>query len=223
VFSLISGYFWNRGEYEKDLGQYNLKEEVASVCAGSMIIKKDVFMKLGGFDPYFFANYEDIDLCLKAWISGYKVFYVPSSVVYHKVGACFRKMDNSEENGRPRSRQAVYLSERNRWRMYLSKYSASTLAMQIPIYLFYFLIVNIALLFLQVFAPKRYGHKYSRTRVHMDAMLENLKEIKDILKERKKFQRLRHRPDTVFLRFGNYQLLPARMSKEWKENEKHTP
>lgn len=217
VFSYVSGYFWNRGEYELDSGQYEETEEVVSVCAGAMMVRKDVFLELGGFDPAFYANYEDIDICLKVWISGRKVLYVPSSVVYHKVGASFRKIDNSEECGRLRSRTAVSLSERNRWRMYLTKYSGVTLVTQIPIYLSYYLIVSISLLFLQALSPGRCVHTYSRALVHAEALAYNIKNFGDIMKDRQKYQRMRKTSDKVFLRFGNFQLIPARMSKEWRE------
>jgi len=55
-------------------------------CATSMLIKKDVFLKLGGFDTDYFACLDDTDLGWRAWLFGYKVLCCPSSVVYHAVG-----------------------------------------------------------------------------------------------------------------------------------------
>ncbi len=58
------------------------------LCArgASMMIRKDAFVDLGGFDKNFFASFEDVDLGWRAWIWGYKVVLVPKSIVYHKGG-----------------------------------------------------------------------------------------------------------------------------------------
>jgi GT2 family glycosyltransferase len=55
-------------------------------CATSMLIKKSVFEKIGGFDPDYFAGLDDTDLGWRAWLLGYSVLCCPSSVVYHAVG-----------------------------------------------------------------------------------------------------------------------------------------
>lgn len=55
-------------------------------CATSMLIKRDIFVKLGGFDPDYFACLDDTDLGWRAWLLGYSVLCCPSSVVYHAVG-----------------------------------------------------------------------------------------------------------------------------------------
>jgi len=55
-------------------------------CAASMLIKKDTFLKLGGFDKDYFACLDDTDLGWRAWLFGYKVLYCPTSIVYHVAG-----------------------------------------------------------------------------------------------------------------------------------------
>lgn len=59
---------------------------VGAVGSGAMLIEKSVFQALGGFDPDYFACVEDLDLCWRAWLRGYKVIRVPTAIVYHKVG-----------------------------------------------------------------------------------------------------------------------------------------
>ena len=49
----------------------------------SMLIKKTIFEDLGEFDDSYFASLEDTDLGFKAWMYGYKVIYVPTSIFYH--------------------------------------------------------------------------------------------------------------------------------------------
>lgn len=55
-------------------------------CAASMLINKDVFSQLGGFDEDYFACLDDTDLGWRAWLLGYKTLYCPQSVVYHNYG-----------------------------------------------------------------------------------------------------------------------------------------
>ena len=55
-------------------------------CASSMLINKDVFRQLDGFDEDYFACLEDTDLGWRAWLLGYKTLFCPDSVVYHNYG-----------------------------------------------------------------------------------------------------------------------------------------
>jgi GT2 family glycosyltransferase len=51
-----------------------------------MMIRRDLFHYLGGFDSDYFAYFEESDFCWRAWIAGYKVKVVPTSLTYHMVG-----------------------------------------------------------------------------------------------------------------------------------------
>ncbi|MDD3777660.1 MAG: glycosyltransferase family 2 protein, partial [Actinomycetota bacterium] len=53
------------------------------VNGGAMMVKTDIFRHCGGFDSDFFAYYEDVDLGWRLWVLGYKVVFVPQSIVYH--------------------------------------------------------------------------------------------------------------------------------------------
>jgi hypothetical protein len=55
-----------------------------SGCA--MIIRKDVFDLVGGFDEKFFVFYEDVDFCYRVKRAGYQVIYNPEIVVSHRIG-----------------------------------------------------------------------------------------------------------------------------------------
>ena len=60
--------------------------EVPWGCAGSLLVRRDRFDALGGFDPTFFIDFEDTDLCWRAWRRGWRTVYVPEALLYHKVG-----------------------------------------------------------------------------------------------------------------------------------------
>ena len=71
---------------EEDKGQYNTTENVFWVTGAAMLIKSSVFHEINGFDEYFFAHQEEIDMCWRMQLAGYKLFVCPDSVVYHVGG-----------------------------------------------------------------------------------------------------------------------------------------
>jgi GT2 family glycosyltransferase len=51
---------------------------VGSICGAAFTIRKKIFEKIGGFDEDFFMYAEEGDLCMRAWLQGYTVTYVPN-------------------------------------------------------------------------------------------------------------------------------------------------
>ena len=76
---------------EKDEHQYDKPTEIFWASGASMMIKKSVFNEVGGFDPYFFAHQEEIDLCWRIHLAGYQIMSCPQSVVYHIGGGTLPK------------------------------------------------------------------------------------------------------------------------------------
>lgn len=73
-----------KGLLEKDLGLYNVESEVDWVHGAAMMIRKEVFEKIGLFDLIYYPIYHDeIDLCYRARKAGVKVLYVPLAIVHH--------------------------------------------------------------------------------------------------------------------------------------------
>lgn len=73
----------DRGFLEIDHGQYETTEEVDAICGVSLFIRAHLWQKLGGFDPHFFAYYEDMDLSLRARLLGWRCIYTAQSVLNH--------------------------------------------------------------------------------------------------------------------------------------------
>jgi len=69
-------------------------EKILSARGAAMLVRKNIFWKLGGFDKNFFASFEDVDLGWRAWMWGYKVVVVPSSVVYHYSGGTTKELES---------------------------------------------------------------------------------------------------------------------------------
>jgi GT2 family glycosyltransferase len=76
---------------EEDSGQYDALQEVFWATGAALLIRSRVFHELGGFDAYFFAHMEEIDLCWRIQLAGYKVMACPQSVVYHVGGGTLPK------------------------------------------------------------------------------------------------------------------------------------
>lgn len=71
---------------EEDRGQYDQSEPIFWASGAALFIRSKVFHEVKGFDEYFFAHQEEIDLCWRIQLAGYKIYSCPSSVVYHVGG-----------------------------------------------------------------------------------------------------------------------------------------
>ena len=84
------GYPFARGRIfdvcEEDHGQYDQSEPVFWASGAALFIRSEVFHEMRGFDEYFFAHQEEIDLCWRIQLAGYKIYSCPVSVVYHVGG-----------------------------------------------------------------------------------------------------------------------------------------
>jgi len=58
-----------------------------SANGAAMLVRRDRFLELGGFDETFFLDWEDLDLCWRAWMRGWPTVYVPAAWLRHRVGA----------------------------------------------------------------------------------------------------------------------------------------
>lgn len=103
----LLGYPFCRGRIlstvEKDCGQYDDKREVFWASGAAFCCRAELFRRLGGFDGDYFAHMEEIDLCWRMQLAGYRVMVEPRSVVYHLGGGTL-------PNDSPRK---LYLNYRN--------------------------------------------------------------------------------------------------------------
>src|SRR5439155_17869676 len=88
--TLTRGRLW--GEYLPGLHldpNICANDAVTTVCANAacMLVRRDRHLELGGFDETFFMEWEDLDLCWRAWLRHWPTVYVPDACVRHRVGA----------------------------------------------------------------------------------------------------------------------------------------
>ncbi|WP_276484173.1 glycosyltransferase family 2 protein [Paraflavitalea pollutisoli] len=76
---------------EVDQGQYDDAIPIFWAGGAALFIRAAVYFELEGFDEYFFAHQEEIDLCWRLQLAGYQVYVCPQSVVYHVGGGTLPK------------------------------------------------------------------------------------------------------------------------------------
>jgi len=89
------GYPFARGRVfdtvEKDKGQFEGNVPVFWASGAAFFVKRKVWETVGGFDGYLFAHQEEIDLCWRAQLAGFEVYYCSASRVYHVGGGTLNK------------------------------------------------------------------------------------------------------------------------------------
>ncbi len=88
---------------EEDKGQYDSPIQCFWASGACMVVRSDVWHRLGGLDEEFFAHMEEIDFCWRASLAGGQIWCVPQSKVYHVGGGTL-------PNNSPRK---LYLNYRN--------------------------------------------------------------------------------------------------------------
>jgi GT2 family glycosyltransferase len=71
---------------EEDHGQYDQTEPIFWASGAALFIRARVFHEVKGFDEYFFAHQEEIDLCWRIQLAGHKIYSCPASIIYHVGG-----------------------------------------------------------------------------------------------------------------------------------------
>ena len=107
---------------EHDQGQHDGRDVVHAVGTAGMLIRRDVFDSLGGFDPALPLNRDDLDLCWRAWRAGHEVQVVPEAVLYHREASYHGRRTGSTRAGQGhrldrRSAVHVLLAQAPAWRV----------------------------------------------------------------------------------------------------------
>lgn len=84
----IKEYYLNiKKSYEPFVPVGNSPQEIESIVGAAIMIPKNLYQKVGGFDNKFFMYFEDLDLCKKVKNAGYKIMYLPEVRMKHSIGA----------------------------------------------------------------------------------------------------------------------------------------
>ena len=157
-------------------------KEIFFSFGGALFIRRKLFEKINGYDERYFTLTDDIDLCWRAKLFGYKIFYIKESYLYHRVSATL-----SETHNRATKR---FFSERNNLCSCLKNYSLISLLFIFPIYLIISFMEII--FFLIIFKP-------SMSFAVIKSILWNIINFKETLKKRKYIQKKRLIKDSIVL------------------------
>jgi GT2 family glycosyltransferase len=114
----LTGLCWSgRFGEEREQGP---PRDVASVSGAALMVRADVFAQIGGFEPGYFMYHDDVDVCWRARLAGWRVRFVPDAAVVH---------DYAFEKGNGK----WFWLERNRAWTVLSNYGAGTLLALAPL------------------------------------------------------------------------------------------
>ncbi len=108
---------------EEDMGQYNHPRDIFWAIGGAMFLRIDCLDKTGMIDEDFVMYMEEIDLSWRFHLAGYRIVYVPDSLVYHYGGFTLGA----------ESYKKAYLNHRNQLVMLLKNFSISRLLYKFPI------------------------------------------------------------------------------------------
>ena len=121
VFSDASG--WNYGRFDDpDDPRYAFRREVDYCSGAAILLRTDLFRRLGGFDTrYAPAYYEDTDLAFAVRAAGYKVYYEPASTVVHFEGIT---SGTDTSTGIKRFQPINHEKFRDKWKLALARQPA---------------------------------------------------------------------------------------------------
>lgn len=74
----------------------NQTYEVDAISGSFMMMRKEVYDKVGGFDEQFFMYGEDLDLCYRIQKAGYKIYYVHTTQIIHYKGESTKRSSLDE-------------------------------------------------------------------------------------------------------------------------------
>ena len=68
----------------------NEPEMVEAISGACMLVKREAFDDVGGFDEGYFMHCEDLDWCVRFKAKGWRIVFVPTAKIYHEKGVCSR-------------------------------------------------------------------------------------------------------------------------------------
>lgn len=170
-----------RSACEEDTGQY---DDISRVFYSCTIYRRDAVMNAGLFDEDFFFGYEDSDLGWRLNLRGYRIMYVPTSIIYHKGGET--KLQNSVDPKSKLKPRFYFLNKRNKLLTLIKNYSLSTLLRLLPLILFEHISY---IIYWATEGEKQYSIE------SLQALLWIVKNFKKVWTKHVQVQRLRKRKD----------------------------
>jgi len=175
---------------ERDEGQYDRQVTLFWACGSALFLRLEAVRAVGFFDPDYFMHFEEIDMCWRLQLAGYRIWAVPESVVYHHSGFSLP----------PRSFLKTYLNHRNSLAMLCKNLDAGQLARLLPLRLGFELLASLTYLG---------SREWRNAAAPLAAALWLATHPLQLRRRRKQSQRLRQRGDVPAGRLAGEGVYPG--------------
>jgi len=172
----LAGFGLCRGLGEPDTGQFEERVEIGYASGACVFASRRAIEEIGLLDPVYFAYNEDTDWGWRGRMFGWKSYYIPAAVIYHK----WSRFGS-------RSRLKFYYLERNRIATLIKNYSHRTLILLFPILLLFELAV--------ILYSLRTGWLPQKIKGYIDLF----KSRRDLIAQRRQLQSRRRFSDRVVI------------------------
>jgi GT2 family glycosyltransferase len=102
-----------------DRGQYDDRRYLDLLMGCAMLVRGEVLRVLGGFDPEYFAYYEEVDFAVRMREEGWRIGFVPQSIIRHQGGASTAGLGPVVQYYKLRN-FLLFMRKRGRWYHYLT-------------------------------------------------------------------------------------------------------
>ncbi len=198
----ITGSGFYKGYGAKDGKNYNIQKYTGFGCGAGVLVDKEFFLNVNGFDEDYFASCEEHDLGWKSWLYGHKVLYVPTAVMYHKESGTF----GSKSSFSP---VKVYLITRNRLYNLFKNLETGTLMRAF--------LISVGF---DIYRSAKYilNVNFSAVKSIIKAYIDFMKNIGKSLEKREVVQKNRKRGDKELYELGVIATLKESMAEEKRLN-----
>ena len=175
-----------------DDGSFNQPREILCPSGCAALYKREMFEDIGIFDEGFFAYCEDTDLGLRAQLAGWKGYFNPNALVYHKYSG----------TAMPFSDRKVYLVERNRLWVLWKNFPPCLICLS-PFFTLVRYFLNLLAMFTTQSSLKSYIGNYPVWRLAVTisrSYIDAFREISGIMEKREAIKRKRRITTIDFLK-----------------------
>lgn len=161
-------------------------QAILAPFGAAFIAKRDIFQRIGGFDPDFFLYGEEIDIGLRTWMAGFMVMLASKAKVFHKGGGVTPKqvLRGYEYHYNARKNQLQTIIKTFSWKM-------------LPCALIILTVINL----LRIMSALRFRN-YNIIFGIMNAYLYIVKNLRKLLKKRYVFQRIKKVNEATLKKVG---------------------
>lgn len=131
------GFLVERAQGAKDQGQFDKVEQIFSVRGAAMIIRKNIFDVIGGFDEDYGYYWEEPDIAWRIWLRGYEVYFLPTITVHHAFGTEEKQVEYYQDN------DIVFKGCRNAITTMIKNYEMKNLFLKLPVHVLFWMMLSI--------------------------------------------------------------------------------